>query len=159
MADGEYDIMGNPIGGAAAAAEATPAKAEKTGFSAGDAVEIKEGGKVYRPAVVVKFDEGIGALDVKYEDGETEFGIPINLVRAAGDGGSSPAPPSGTAPSPKPPAASNPDPTPVRRAVEKSAGSDKPIAKQIYSLVKQFTPAEQEAALQMLLAMDSIRGS
>ena len=55
--------MGNPIGGGAAAE--TPAKPEKKGFEAGDAVEIKEGGKVYRAAVIVKFDEGIGAVDVK----------------------------------------------------------------------------------------------
>uniref|UniRef100_A0A7S2BLC5 Tudor domain-containing protein n=1 Tax=Florenciella parvula TaxID=236787 RepID=A0A7S2BLC5_9STRA len=170
MADGEYDIMGNLIGGpaaadggGAAAAEAeatpaaTPAKEKKTGFAPGDAVEIKEGGKVYRPAVCVKFDEGIGAVDVKYEDGETEFGIPLNLVRAAGSGGSSPAPPAAMQ-SPKPPAISNSAPAPVRRSVEKSSG-DKPIAKQIYSLVKQFSQAEQEAALAMLMAMDSIRGS
>ena len=164
--DGEYDIMGNPIGGAAAAHATAPAPAGESSESAGGALykegdkcEVKEGGSKYRAATVVKFDEGIGAVDVTYSDGEKECGIPVNLVRKAGAGGGAA---STTKPKQPPVAQQRPvdyveeanAPPPRRR----NKGS-KELARQCYELVKSFSEEEQQAALQMLQALDSVRAS
>ncbi len=136
MADGAYDIMGNPIGGGGGG----DAKPEPL-FNVGDPCEVKEGGTKYRAGKVMKFDEGLGAVDVKYDDdGELECGVPVNLVRKPG------------VETPK-------------QAVrpKKKGGKDTskklPLARQCYELVKGFSEEEQMAALQMLEALNSIRAS
>jgi hypothetical protein len=189
--DGEYDIMGNPIGGSAAAAAAAPAAADgeydimgnpiaaaggsgappgmekaqpEPLFKTGDKCEVKEGGSKYRAATVVKFDEGIGAVDVAYSDGEKECGVPVNLVRKPGAGGGAKP----TKPQSKP--------SPVKQQQQQQQGpvdyveearppprrrnkGSKELARQIYDLVKTFSEEEQQAAFQMLQALDSVRAS
>lgn len=162
--DGEYDIMGNPIGGSAAAPAPAGETTESAGplYKEGDRCEVKEGGSKYREATVVKFDEGIGAVDVTYSDGEKECGIPVNLVRKAGAGGSEATKPTTIKPKPAPVAQQRPvdyveeanAPPPRRR----NKGS-KELARQCYELVKTFSEEEQQAALQMLQALDSVRAS
>ena len=102
MADGEYDIMGNPI----VAPKPTPTRSTEVNpkptptptapapapttemavkkFSVGDKVEVKEGGRKYRAAEVTSVDDTAKCLDVVYGDGEKECGIPLTLVRAPG---------------------------------------------------------------------------
>jgi len=141
MADGEYDIMGNPIGGTdGSGGGAGGGEASKPLFKEGDPCEVKEGGSKYRAGVVVKFDEGIGAVDVKYnDDGELECGVPVNLVRKPGEGGGNTVKRIPTRP-------------------KRSKGSKEvPLARQCYELIKTFNDKEQEAALQMLQALDAVR--
>jgi hypothetical protein len=137
MAEGEYDIAGNLIGGSSAVEAAT---AEPL-FKKGDPCEVKEGGTKFRAATVVKFDEGIGAVDVTYtDDGEFECGVPVNLVRKPG--------------------AVEPPKQQVRPKQKRAKGSKEvPLPRQCYELVKGFSAAEQVAALQMLQALDSVRMS
>ena len=171
--DGEYDIFGNPVGAAPAAAESSssssgggcdPASNAPTIcqpstnklFEPGDKCEVKEGGTKYRAATVIKFDEGIGALDVQYSDGEKECGIPVNLVRKnIGSVGRDPK--SKVAPPVQ-------QQRPVEYAEEAKAPNlrrrnkgSKEVARQIYDLVKNFSDQEQAAALKMLQALDSVR--
>lgn len=174
--DGEYDIFGNPVSAApAAAAESSsssgggggdlasnaPTTSQPTTnklFEAGDKCEVKEGGTKYRAATVIKFDEGIGALDVQYSDGEKECGIPVNLVRKS-TGSVEREPKSKVAPPVQQQRpvdyAEEAKAPPLRR---RNKGS-KEVARQIYDLVKNFSDQEQAAALQMLQALDSVRAS
>ena len=128
-------------------------------ITTGDLVEVKEGGNVYRAARVVKFDEGIGSLDLVYDDGEKENGVPINLVRkpkGCSNASMKPGVPVGPPgmiqqqSSPSAPASSPNAPTSRRK-------KDKDKARQCYELIKKFSESEQDAAFNMLLALDSVR--
>jgi len=187
--DGEYDIFGNLVSPAAETNASPPgvtpeatsyAVVEAVSFSIGDAVEVKEGGKVYRAATVIKCELGIGSLDLQYADGEKECGVPVNLVRqpkssppglqqsepSTGSGGQQLQPPGmalETAPEAQANVTAAPNPTRSRRSKKESSGNSSsntkevPKARQCYELVKSFTEDEQEAALQMLLALDRVR--
>lgn len=182
--DGEYDIFGNmvaPTGGEeassvgatlSAAPEAAPGAAPgevvvPVAFRVGDAVEVKEGGKVYRAATIVKCELDIGTLDLLYADGEKECGVPVTLVRPVVEAAAARPPgaalPPGMAPSVAPEAQSAfaaANTGKARRPKKESAAvstKDASKARQCYELLKGFTDAEQDAALQMLLALDSVR--
>ena len=120
--------------------------------------KVKEGGKVYRPATVIKFDEGIGALDLEYNDGEKECGVPVNLIRAvsggAGVSANIAAPPGMHA---SPSTVSEEPALETAGNLRRREKNEENIARQCYALVKSFAPEEQEAAMKMLLAFDSVR--
>jgi len=188
--EGEYDIFGNLVCPEAESNASPPgmsleasrkAIVEAMSFRVGDAVEVKEGGKVYRSATVVKCELDIGSLDLQYADGEEECGVPINLVRKpkasppgrlkaqpfAGSESQQLQPPEmalDTEPEAQVDLAAPVNPTKGHRSKRESANafastSTKEVSKarQCYELVKSFTDEEQEAALQMLLALDRVR--
>jgi hypothetical protein len=171
MADGEYDIFGNHVG------STKPPKL----YVSGDAIEVKEGGKKYRAAKVTSFDEELGTVDISYNDGKSlsksllsagisqqcdlvsgsvECGIPLGLVRKPTGAVISPSmaasnglPPGMTA---APSATVLPE---VSAASPDDRRGRREKARAIYELVKHFSEAEQDAALTMLTALDSVRAS
>jgi len=134
---------------------------EKNGYATGDAVEVKEGGKVYRAATVLKVDEVLGCVDLVYADGEKECGVPVNLIRKTAGGGAAPAAvaaaaPPGMAAVALPMSAAEAPPSDSGRPRREKGSREK--ARQCYELVKSFSETEQEAALTMLMALNSVRG-
>ena len=144
--DGSYDIFGNPISAQSNESvliDAVPSVLPL--YSPGDEVEVKEGGKKYRAAKIIKFDAEIGSLDVLYIDnGEKENGAPTSLVRKQEGGSTNKNLPPGIS------KAASSDQSTIR-----SRKSDK--ARQCYDLIKTFSESEQEAAYSILLSLDSVR--
>jgi len=179
MSDGEYDILGNLLEADA------PKEEEKLAplFVKGDTVDVKEGGNVYRKAVVIKFDEKGQQLCLEYEDGEKESEVPINLIKLGSrvpPAISSASPPGmggvkaegvkaeGVAVQPVTTDTAVPAVRKERRTKKSKNPVDKEIIsgevtsfsskpRQCYELLKTFSEAEQEAAWTMLQALDSIR--
>ena len=155
--DGEYDIFGNPIIPPLTKATevASPTPKAVPSFNIGDNVEVKEGGKKFRKATVLKVDSSLGALDLAYSDDSRECGVPFSLCRkvhtadeAISDDG--------------PPGIGRPT-IPVKSEAEVSGRRkrDGPgsKARACYELVKTFSEPEQEAAYAILLSLDGVRAS
>jgi hypothetical protein len=175
MADGEYDIFGNLI----VAKQEITQEVKGPLFTVGDKVEVKEGGKVYRKATVIGCDKkGQQHLDLEYDDGEKELEVPISLIRLGSRVPGSASPP-GMSSKTKEESTEGTTPeigistAPVHRKerrkkdpesiIPESKGSGQTSfsskSRQCYELIKTFDDKEQEAALAMLLAFDSVRAS
>ena len=143
---------------ASAAAVANP-------FAPGIEVQIKEGGKKYRTAKVVSFDAGIGTIDVVYEDGEKECGVPTSLVRkpeggGGGGGGGDSSAAAAAAPASsswEPPAGAAPKAGGGGGSSAKDKKSSSNKARKLYELAKTMSDAELDAATAMLQALLSVR--
>ena len=80
-------------------------------------------------------------VDVQYTDnGEKECGVPANLVRKPGTKGNETV-----------------KPRPIQSTPSRRRKGTKEVARQCYDLIKTFSEKEQEAALQMLQALDTVR--
>lgn len=146
--DGEYDIFGNPV---KPHIDREPiVKEGKAAFSLspGDPVEVKEGGQVYRLGTIVKIDADLGSVDVSFEGGDTESGIPLSLCRQPLNSAMS-SPPGMSAPA----RAKDESAVPNSRRRKESGAT----ARRCYELIKTFSESEQEAAFAVLQQLDSIR--
>lgn len=175
MSDGEYDIFGNLIKAdsksskADAPEEALVIEEPQKLFAVGDKVDVKEGGKVFRKATVLKYNEKSQELDLQYDDGETESGVPINLIKLGSRvPAAAPAPPPGMSAPPSEAEDSGKGVPRKERKSKKDRTAEESMgratifsskARQCYEMIKTFSEAEQDAALAMIKALDSVRAS
>ena len=177
MEDGSYDIFGNaiPADGVAASAPAAEVAVETTaskkksgvgwtppaaqsGFTAGAAVEVKEGGSKWRAGVVTGADAKAKTVDVKYDDdGEIEPEIPANLVRLReGASGPSPSPAQPAEPAAKAATSGRKERTRVsRQAVKDCLKNPKVVS--ILEIVATLSERELDSAVAMMRALDAVR--
>ena len=177
MEDGSYDIFGNaiPADGVAASAPATEVAVEistskkksgvgwtppacsaatppaaQSGFAAGAAVEVKEGGSKWRAGTVMGADAKAKTVDVKYDDdGEIEPEIPANLVRLR-EG----VPP--TEQAAKAATSARKERTRVsRQAVKDCLKNPKVVS--ILEIVSTLSERELDSAVAMMRALDAVR--